>query len=103
MLLKFIEWYFTVGGLAVLLASAVDFISGMYVGIVVGTGRLERQNQVVQEIEPDETKDSTHWLEIVKWTAVSWLTWVYSVPYSISSTYMWLKRVRKEISKEGRS
>ena len=101
MVLKFIEWYFTVGGFATLLAMAVDYFSGMYVGILVATGRLELQNSVVQEVEPEKAKEKRNWLQIITWTIVMWLTWMYSVPYSISDTCIWLKKIRKETSKKG--
>lgn len=96
MVLKFIEWYFTVGGFAALLAAAVDLFAGIYASWLIREGKISIANDEIQADYQDAEKIAKYSFVIIPmWFVAVWATWMYSVPLSVSETYTWIRKLNR--------
>lgn len=98
MLIKFIEWYFTVGGFATLFAFTVQGLAGTYAAFLIRDGQIDpASDKICGEITILNTKQDigVYLAAALFWYAFMWVTWMYNVPSTVSYTYTWIRKLNR--------
>lgn len=95
MLLKFIEWYFTVGSISILLSMFANYFVGRIVGYYEALGRISSDGDEKITKEDLDLFKPAKFLEIM---AFAILIWPYAMPLLVTSAYKhfedFLKKMR---------
>lgn len=98
MVLKFIEWYFTVGGFATLFAIAVQCLAGVYAACMIRNGQIDpASDKLCEKMTSPNTKQNMgiYLAATLYWLAFMWVTWMYNVPSTVSYTYTWIRKLNR--------